>query len=46
MTNNGNASDDWFDMTPKMNFEYPSGNQLLNWKDKGFGTVIDLLTVF
>lgn len=44
--NASTAADDWFDMTSKKDDEFPDGNRNLNWKDKGFGVIFDLLTVF
>lgn len=42
-----NASDSWFDTSCRGYFESIDceGDQILNWKNKGYRTVLDLLMV-
>lgn len=42
------ASDNWFDTSCRGYVDYwdCEGDRLLNWKDKGYRTVFDLLMVF
>lgn len=40
-----NASETWFDVSSKKDFDYPSGDRRLIWKDKGYRTILDLLMV-
>lgn len=47
MENTIEASDSWYDTSCRDLLEYHlcDGNHLLNWKDKGYVTVFDLLMV-
>lgn len=42
------ASDTWFDTSAAGYLHYwdCEGDRLLNWKDKGYGTLIDILMVY
>lgn len=44
MQNSLNATNSWFDVTSKeQDYEECEGDQLLNWKDRGFKTILDIL---
>lgn len=47
MANNLDAADSWYETSCNSHdYEDCEGDRLLNWKDKGFITVFDLLQVF
>lgn len=48
LENSFDASDNWYETSCRSSLEYweCDGNQMLNWKDKGYRTVLDLLQVF
>lgn len=39
------AADSWFDVSSDDEWEECEGDQMINWKDKSYGFVLDLLTV-
>lgn len=46
MINTDTVAYSWYDSSSREYFEDCEGDEMLGWKDKGYGTVLELLQVF